>query len=58
MVDSKLYQITAPYMCAGLVVMGMRVVETAPILGWMRGKYFVEVEKWCERKGFALKEVA
>ena len=55
--DSQLYQVTAPYMCAGLVVVGLRVVEAAPILGWMCGKYLTQIEDWCARKDFRLEQV-
>lgn len=45
-----LYQVTLPYACAGIIVRNKRVVEAAPIFGWMRGRTVSEVSSWVRGK--------
>ena len=53
-----LYQVTAPYMCAGLEVDEDGVVVfAAPILKWTVGKRIGDVIRWVDRKGFEIQEV-
>ena len=50
----RLIRITAPHYCAG-VELGPdgRVIQTAPILSWARGKRGAQLENYCIRKGYA-----
>jgi len=36
--QENLFQITAPYFCAGIVVINGNVIAAAPILNWAIGK--------------------
>jgi len=49
-----LLQITAPHFCAGLVVQKGIVIEAAPILRWAKGKRWVEVQDYFNRKGWEI----
>lgn len=53
----RLYQITAPHFCAGLVVRERHVMKPAPILSYMRGWELAEVRDYCRRKGWRVVEV-
>lgn len=52
-----LFQITAPYYCAGLIVRGRFVVDAAPILRWCVGKSRPEVMNYFARKRFSVREI-
>lgn len=45
-----LYKITLPYACCGLVVAGGRVIDAAPIVGWMVGRTLATVMLWIRKK--------
>jgi hypothetical protein len=51
-----LCRITAPHLCAGLVVrhLDLTVAEAAPILRYMVGWSGSRVRQYCERKGWEL----
>lgn len=47
----RLYRITAPHFCAGLLVSESgKVAQSAPILKWARGKPWVSVKGYCEQR--------
>lgn len=46
----KLYQITLPYACFGIIVFESIIEETAPIGRWMLGKRIGAVRKWVKFK--------
>lgn len=48
----KLGRITAPFMCAGVVITAGRVRLAAPILRYMVTWTQEQVEVYCERRGF------
>ena len=49
-----IFQISAPDLCAGVVVRGGIVREAAPILCWVIGKEWGTVQAWAERKGYRI----
>lgn len=49
---ARLIQITAPHMCAGLVLVDDKVVRAAPILHYMFGWSIGGVTAYCNRKGW------
>jgi len=51
------WQVTAPHLCAGLLVLDGRVLRTAPIVAYMRGWSLALVRAYCKRKGWTLTEV-
>lgn len=53
----KLYQISAPHFCAGIVVQSGRIVEAAPILRWAMGRRFAGFEWYCGQKGWKVTHV-
>lgn len=60
--DGALYQITLPYACGGVVLKKnskglLWVEETAPVFRWMRGKMWVDVVVWLNRKRASFVEV-
>lgn len=52
-----LAQVTAPHFCAGIVLVGGVVVETAPILAYMRGWDAARVFGYVKRKGWVVARV-
>lgn len=55
---TELYQVTAPHFCAGVVVRGGIVVETAPILAYMREWNLGRSLDYCKRKGWKMVSVS
>lgn len=56
--SSTLYRITAPHFCAGLVVdTSGRVTLAAPILGWTRGKRWLDLHAYFARRVWLVEEV-
>ncbi len=54
----RLYRVTAPHFCAGLVVgADSRVTEAAPVLQWAIGQRWVEVLAMTDRKGWRMEHV-
>ena len=53
----KLYQVTTPWMCAGMEVERGRVTRAAPILRWAVGKELSYLGAWCKRKRYSLRLV-
>jgi hypothetical protein len=49
-----LAQITAPHLCAGIILRNDVVVDAAPILRWMIGKSRDFVRSYCARKGWSV----
>lgn len=49
----SLVRIEAPHLVAGVVAVGGRVVEAAPILGYMLGWSGIDVADYCARKGWS-----
>jgi hypothetical protein len=52
-----LAQVSAPHMCAGLVLVNARVTQAAPILSYMRGWTARRVKDYCDRKGWTIERV-
>lgn len=52
-----LYQVTLPYLCAGLTAEAGVIYSAAPILHWTIGKRLSAVITWAERKGGTLRVV-
>jgi len=50
----KIYQISAKYFTAGIVVTDDIVVKAAPILKWMVGKDIAHVKSYCKHKKYKL----
>jgi len=50
-----LAQITAPHFCAGIVLRDDHVVETAPIVSYMRRWSRDRVREYCRRKGWRVR---
>jgi len=48
---TELYRVTLPYACCGFLLEDGRVVEAAPIIGWMKGRTLATVELWIHKKG-------
>lgn len=48
----RLWQITAPHFCAGLVVTAGKVARAAPILAWAMGREWRKVRAYAQRKGW------
>jgi hypothetical protein len=57
-VTERLYRITAPHFCAGFVVHGHHVRDTAPILKWLKGGPLTAVLVYCRRKKWQLERVS
>ena len=55
---THLYQITAPYFCAGIITTEKVVRAAAPIVKYMVGWPMGKVERYCEQKGWSLELVA
>lgn len=55
--QQRLFQIDAGYYCAGLIVEDVLIIDSAPILKWMIGKYITEIEQYCKYKKFKLIEI-
>lgn len=50
-----LAQIDAPHYCAGMVIIGDKVIEAAPIIRWTIGKsYWYEVDKYFRKKKYGV----
>jgi hypothetical protein len=47
-----LVQIQAPHFCAGLVILGARCVDAAPILKWAKGKHVNELASYFRKRGW------
>lgn len=54
MANLVLYRVTAPHLCAGMVVLGFHVVEAAPILRWAIGKHVTFLQGYFKRKGWIM----
>lgn len=52
-----LYRVTAPHFCAGMIVVGLHVVDAAPILRWAIGKHMSYLASYFKRKGWTMEEV-
>lgn len=52
MKDEVVCQITANYLCAGVVFVGSLCVDAAPIIKWMKGKQRSYIERYCQNKGW------
>ena len=48
-IDTNTYQVTTPHFCAGAIFNGYECVEAAPIIRWMVGKDFYEIDAYCKR---------
>jgi len=55
MVDERLYQITAPHYCAGIIIRGGRVIEAAPILRWTLEKSQTYILGYFDAKRYGVK---
>lgn len=54
MTDSeRVWQITAPHYCAGLVVSDGMVTDAAPIICWTVGKAWRDVRNQLRAKGYS-----
>ena len=51
------YRINAPHFCAGLVVTGNLVIQSAPVLHWTVGRDFSFVRTYCEQRGWTVEPV-
>jgi hypothetical protein len=49
-----MYQIQSNYFTCGIVVCDGRVTEAAPIVKWMTGRKFSEVQSYCTKKHWKL----
>lgn len=55
---NDLYQITAPYFCAGIDFKGTLIVkEAAPIIKYMKGWTLQKVSNYCLCKRWTLKQI-
>jgi hypothetical protein len=52
-----LWQVTTPSSCAGILVSGATIVDTAPILGWARGKPIMWFAAYCRRRKWRIIQV-
>jgi len=52
----KLLRITAPHLCAGIVLHNDRVVRYAPILYYMRNWGEAKIRSYVERKGWEIEQ--
>lgn len=48
----RIWQVSAPYFCAGLVTTGETVTASAPILKWCRGKTRADLRGYFTRRGW------
>lgn len=55
--STKLYQISAPYYTAGLVIENEKCTLAAPIIKWMIDKEFDVIKEYCNRKKFKIEEI-
>lgn len=55
--EEALWQISAPHFCAGLIVVGDKVKDAAPILKWSIGKDWPWVRDYCKSKKWSGKRV-
>jgi len=55
--DDRLWQITAPHFCAGIIESGGRVTTAAPIIGYMISKPMAWVHRYCTGKRWMLEKV-
>jgi len=49
---NQLIQIISNYFCAGILIENGYVIETAPILKYMKGWTQEKVVRYCQLKGF------
>lgn len=56
-VMERLYQVTAPHFCAGVIVIGHHIYETAPILKWAKGWPITALVVYCQRKHWHIERV-
>ena len=56
---TKLWQITTPYMCAGIIVDydTKLIIHAAPILRWPEWKKLSRVINWCKRNNYRCEKV-
>jgi hypothetical protein len=53
--NGEWYWISLPYATFGVAVENGKVVRTAPIASWARGKEWLLVESWYRRKGAVIR---
>lgn len=59
MSSTELYRIELPYACCGILVNESGVVvEAAPIVGWMKGKFLPAVMPWVFKNHGLIYQVA
>ena len=47
-------RVEAPHFVAGMVVVNDKVIRTAPILHWAKGKTMQELRPYLQRKGWTV----
>jgi hypothetical protein len=52
-----LFRVVAPHFVAGIVVVGGRIVEAAPIIRYMVGWNGAHLVRYCRSKGWAWESV-
>jgi len=53
----ELFQVKAPYFCAGIVIKNDKVIAQGPILKYMKGWSQAEVQRYCDNKGWYFNKV-
>jgi hypothetical protein len=56
--NGTLWRVVAPRFVAGLVTVGERVTEAAPILRWTVGRTRAELRAYFARRGWAVSRVS
>lgn len=56
MTTEQLYQVTAPHLCAGIVMLGDLCVNAAPILIWAKGKQRRQLRAYFAKRGWTVTE--
>lgn len=57
MIEERLYRITTPRFCGGVVVLESKVVRAAPCYGWAVGKHINYVVWYCQKREWEIEEV-
>ena len=57
MTNEELFQVKAPYFCAGISIENNKVIAQAPILKYMKGWSRAEVQRYCDNKGWYFEKV-
>lgn len=57
MTEERLYRITTPRFCGGVVAINFVVKEAAPCYGWAVGKHINYINWYCEKQDWQVENL-